>query len=102
MTGITRGWPPSRRAAQALRIRRTKPWLQSTGPRTAAGKARVARNAYRHGFRSRAYAGIAAVLRWQRRVVRAMLARHSVPAFPVNFPSFALIPDKSLFNMQRL
>lgn len=100
MTTITRGWPPSRRAAQAARIRQTKPWLKSTGPRTAAGKARVSRNRYRHGFRTPAYAGIAALLRWQRRLLRAALTGHALPAIPVNFPSLSLIPGKSLANIQ--
>ena len=99
MTTITRGWPPSRRAAQARRIRQIKPWLKSTGPRTAAGKARVSRNAYRHGFRSATYARLTTLLRWQRRTVRAILTAHAVPRFPVNFPSFTLIPDKSLANI---
>ncbi len=38
----TRGqsvWTPERRARAAARARRNKPWLHSTGPRTAAGKA---------------------------------------------------------------
>lgn len=39
------GWSPARRAAQAEAIRRWKPWANSTGPKTAAGKARAAQNA---------------------------------------------------------
>ena len=49
--------PPSRRhvsqaerEASRERILRVKPWLRSTGPRTAAGKARSSRNALQHGF----------------------------------------------------
>ena len=49
------GWSPERRAKQAELIRSNKPWLKSTGPRTAGGKARTASNALKHGFRSRAY-----------------------------------------------
>jgi hypothetical protein len=41
------GWKPERRAAQAVAIRNWKPWEHSTGPRTADGKQRSARNAYR-------------------------------------------------------
>lgn len=67
---VTRGWPPERRKAQAARIRRQKPWLKSTGPRTRAGKARVARNAYKHGFRSRDYRTLCALLRWQAQFVK--------------------------------
>ena len=43
--GAKHGWSPVRRAAQAEAIRRWKPWAKSTGPKTAAGKARAAQNA---------------------------------------------------------
>ena len=43
------GWTPERRARQAEAIRRWRPWEYSTGPRTAAGKARSAGNAYTGG-----------------------------------------------------
>ncbi|KRD23079.1 hypothetical protein ASE39_24860 [Acidovorax sp. Root267] len=43
------GWTPERRAQQAARIREQKPWLQSTGPKSAAGKATVSRNAFKGG-----------------------------------------------------
>ena len=49
------GWSPERRARQAELIRAIKPWKMSTGPRTAAGKARTAANALKHGFRSRSF-----------------------------------------------
>lgn len=66
----TRGWPPERRRAQAARIRRQKPWLKATGPRTAVGKARVAQNALKHGRRSaaflRQYRAISRLLRFQK------------------------------------
>jgi hypothetical protein len=39
------GWTPERRAKQAEAVRRWKPWEKSTGPRTADGKAKSARNA---------------------------------------------------------
>jgi hypothetical protein len=40
------GWTEERRRRQGAAIRRWKPWERSTGPRSAAGKARVARNTY--------------------------------------------------------
>ena len=43
------GWTLQRRVQQAERIRAQKPWLQSTGPKTEEGKAKVARNAYKGG-----------------------------------------------------
>lgn len=48
---MANGWTPSRRAAQSTAIRRWQPWMCSTGPRTAEGKRRVSRNAYRGGHR---------------------------------------------------
>lgn len=45
-------WTAERRQKHAEAIRRWKPWTKSTGPKTAAGKARAAQNAYKHGMRS--------------------------------------------------
>ena len=53
--GRPNGWTPERRARQAASIRCWQPWRCSTGPKTDAGKARVAKNALRHGRRSRAW-----------------------------------------------
>ena len=65
------GWTPERRAHQATAIRRWRPWEYSTGPRTAAGKARSARNAYTGGHWRRErdfFKACRQVLREQRRV----------------------------------
>jgi len=48
---MANGWTPERRARQSELIRQWKPWEQSTGPRTAESKSRVARNAYKGGLR---------------------------------------------------
>ena len=43
---------PEQRARQSLAIRSWAPWKKSTGPKSEAGKATVARNALKHGGRS--------------------------------------------------
>ncbi|MDB5491218.1 MAG: hypothetical protein JWO78_1067 [Micavibrio sp.] len=60
------GWTPQRRRAQAARLRAARPWLRSTGPRTAAGKAVSAQNGVRHGARSEEMARVNRALRAQR------------------------------------
>lgn len=50
-----RRWTQEEREQQSALIRKSKPWEQSTGPRTEAGKAVVAKNAIKHGMRSAAW-----------------------------------------------
>lgn len=66
------GWTPERRAAQAERIRRVKPWRKSTGPRTEDGKEAVKNNACRHGWRSEDMREVYRLLRCQRQFVKRM------------------------------
>lgn len=68
------GWSDARRRAQAERIRRVRPWENSTGPRTAEGKKRIKQNAVKHGARSRQMTEIKRLLRWQRRTVKDIMA----------------------------
>ena len=49
---MANGWTPERRARQAELIKQWKPWMQSTGPRSAEGKERVSRNAWTGGHRA--------------------------------------------------
>lgn len=50
---------PDREAARVAAVRRAlsqrKPWLASTGPRTATGKRAAARNSLKHGAGSLAF-----------------------------------------------
>lgn len=78
-----RPWPPRRRAEAAARARIHKPWRFSTGPRTGQGKARVSLNARKHGFRSKLWCDLRAVLCEQRRYVWKTLRQHrQTPGLP--------------------
>lgn len=48
---MANAWTLQRRARQADRIREWRPWERSSGPKTEAGKAVVARNAWKGGQR---------------------------------------------------
>ena len=45
------GWTQERRRRQSELIQTWQPWEQSTGPRTAAGKAKSSQNAFKAGTR---------------------------------------------------
>lgn len=77
MIKITRGWPPARRKAQAERIKKTKPWLKSTGPRTALGKAKIKYNAWKHGCQCHEMLRVRAVLRRQRDYLTRVKERYT-------------------------
>jgi hypothetical protein len=68
-----RSWPQKRRAMHAEIIRQTKPWEQSTGPRTKQGRKKAGRNALKHGTRSQAWKEYLHALRLQRAFVETLL-----------------------------
>jgi hypothetical protein len=68
------GWTAARRAKQAQAIHRWKPWLQSQGPVTPEGKARVARNAYKPASVRRQVAGLMDELKTAMRQMKAAKA----------------------------
>ena len=77
---ISNGWTPERRARQAEMIRQWRPWEQSTGPVTAAGKAKAAANAKSSGVRAarREVREVMALIREydrQEREIRKMIER---------------------------
>ena len=57
------GWTPERRARQAALMRRLKPWMSSTGPKTDEGKGKSKANATKHGGRSNSMSRLRRVLR---------------------------------------
>lgn len=44
------GWTTERRQRQAQLIKQWQPWQHSTGARTAEGKSKVSRNAFKGGY----------------------------------------------------
>lgn len=75
---------PKHRRLQAERIRAWKPWERSTGPRTAEGKARAARNAWKGGNR--------ALLRELARVLSDIRLRWREPSLLSPYPEPAALP----------
>lgn len=73
---MANGWSPERRARQAELIQQWRPWEKSTGPRTAEGKARTARNGFKGGDRPKLRAlsrELNEALREQREQLRRVL-----------------------------
>lgn len=89
----TRGWPLSRRKAQAARIRQQKPWGHATGPKTEAGRQRVRLNAVKHNMRSDAMLRLRRALKRQRRFMqlleRDFVERTQFPAVQFGRPDVA-------------
>ena len=88
-----RCWTPEQRADAAQRARKNKPWRHSTGPKTAAGKARSRLNSYKHGLHSVACRELKWVLREQSRYVATInvwiKTRRAANALGLPDPAFA-------------
>jgi len=80
----TSGWTPERRARQAARIKIWAPWAKSTGPKTAAGKARAAQNAYKHGGRAAPMCMMRKALSFHGRFLRGVKAYARIRKFLTN------------------
>lgn len=65
-----KGWTAERRAQQAERIRSSRPWEKSTGPRTEGGKARAACNSLTHGLHGKDILALRRALRSQRQFLK--------------------------------
>jgi hypothetical protein len=63
---------PEHRQLSADLIRRWRPWERSTGPKTAAGKAKVSKNGYKGGVRP-ALRALARAIRKQRIALAGLL-----------------------------
>ena len=50
---MPRIWTELQRQRQSELILQQRPWTHSTGPKTLEGKAKVAQNRLKHGFRSK-------------------------------------------------
>ncbi len=68
-------WTDERRQKQREAIRRWKPWLGSTGPRTLPGKMRSCMNALRHGRRGEQVRRFDALIRHQQRFLQLVNAQ---------------------------
>ena len=71
------GWTPERRRWQSAMMQIWRPWEHSTGPRTAAGKAKVSRNGLKHGMRGAWGKELSAALRIMREAERAARRQHT-------------------------
>lgn len=56
------GWTPERRKRAAVLIQQWRPWERSSGPKTDNGKAKVSKNALKHGARSAETLKVRAIL----------------------------------------
>lgn len=84
---MPRIWTDEQRAAAAERIRKTRPWEKSTGPRTRAGKKRASRNARKHSQRSTESQRIRKALRLQNafvELVQTFMAQDRLSCLPTN------------------
>ena len=70
-----RPWTPARRAAQAARCCKTRPFDHATGPKTAMGKAASSRNALKHGLYGADAQALRALLRVHKDFLRSTFAR---------------------------
>jgi hypothetical protein len=70
---MTKGWTEERRQKQAERIRQNRPWEKSTGPRSAAGKARSRNNSRKHGLYDYQTREMRAALKLQRESLKALI-----------------------------
>lgn len=93
------GWTPERRQRQAAAIQQWRPWERSTGPKSETGKAKVARNAFKGGWRPQ-LRELAQVLREQRETVKEYLINRAPSANqpPLTEKGEEVQPIQTLFD----
>lgn len=94
-------WTDEARRKQAAIQKTRQSWKHSTGPRTAAGKARARMNAYRHGLYSAPAVALNRVLKDHRAFLRA-LRRKKPCAFRVLNPRDCAAVRKVLLSVDRI
>ena len=55
---LLRVWTKEQREAQRERIKASKPWEKSTGPRTREGRQKSCLNAFKHGKRAKRFVSL--------------------------------------------
>ena len=69
---MARNWTPEERAKHAAAMRKWKPWEQSTGPKTDAGKATVSQNALTRGLHTAEMRKLKRLLQKQKALIKAL------------------------------
>lgn len=73
---MPRTWTDEQKRAQAEKIRRWKPWEQSTGPKTPEGKARSRYNALKDGTYTPEWGAIRRALKLNKAFLEQALSFH--------------------------
>ena len=79
-----RKWTQERRKAQSARIKKQKPWLKATGPKTKEGKKHSANNSLKHGFRSQEYKDLLRLLKIQKDFIDNLAAGKNSDQYEIN------------------
>ena len=108
MVKITKGWPPERRAKQAENCRKSRPWEQIKGSKSAEGKQNSATNALKNGYYTADMKAIRALLTRQKKFIKEINTdirnahrnekntRTYTPTIQSSWPEFTLVNSKAI------